>query len=123
MKSAALLVLAVALSTHSARSVGAESTPKPIGISIEVDTDSLFGGKVNRIVVTKVAPESQAKAAGVTAGDEIVQLEGKVVQGVEAKALKPHMEFVPGKSKRIGLKRTDGSLYEVTLTKHPVQAP
>ena len=123
MAPVALLVLAISLTTQSAQSVGAESTPKPIGISVEVDTDSMFGGRVNKIVVTKVAPESQAKAAGVTAGDEIVQLEGKAIQGIEAKALKPQMEFAPGKPKRIGLKRNDGSLYEITLTKNPVRAP
>ena len=118
--------LSLALSLISALlarpAAATEPISKPIGLSVEVDTDSLFGGKVNKILVTKVAPASQALVAGVAAGDEVVQVQGKVVPGAEARVLKPQMEFVPGQPKRITFKRIDGSIYEVTFTKFATAA-
>jgi C-terminal processing protease CtpA/Prc len=112
-----VLLAASIVATMLVCPAAAEPNSKPIGLSIEVDTDSVFGGKVNKVLVTKVSPASQASAAGVAAGDEVIQVHGKVVPGAEARSLKPQMEFIPGQPKRIAFKRVNGSVYEVTFTK------
>jgi len=98
-------------------SFAASAEPKPIGFSLQVSTDGILSPKVVKAVVGKVQDDSQAKAAGMAAGDELIKVEGIDVPGNGAFTLKPHMEFVPGKPKRLVFKRADGSTYEATLTK------
>ena len=98
-------------------SFAASAQPKPIGFSLQVSTDGILSPKVVKAVVGKVQDDSQAKAAGMAAGDELIKVEGIDVPGNGAFTLKPHMEFVPGKPKRLVFKRADGSTYEATLTK------
>ncbi len=95
----------------------ASAEPKPIGFSLQVSTDGILSPKVTRAVVGQVLDNSQAKAAGLATGDELIRVDGIEVPGNGAFMLKPHMEFVPGKPKRLMFKRTDGSTYEATLTK------
>ena len=98
-------------------SFAASGQPKPIGFSLQVSTDGILSPKVVKAVVGKVQDDSQAKAAGLAAGDELIKVEGIDVPGNGAFTLKPHMEFVPGKPKRLVFRRADGSTYEATLTK------
>lgn len=107
---AVIAALCMACSAAAAQS-------KPLGFSLQVSTEGLFSPKVVKAVVGQVQDGSQAKAAGLTMGDELIRVEGIDVPGNQAFTLKPHMEFVPGKPKRMTFKRADGSRYEVTLTK------
>lgn len=95
--------------------VGAQS--RLIGFNLQISIAGVFSPKVLKAVVGEVLPDSQAKAAGLLAGDELIQVDGLEVPGNAARVLEPHLEFVPGTSKRLVLKRADGSTYEVTLTK------
>lgn len=105
----AAILLAVASASSTAQS-------KPIGFSLQVSVD---GTMVAKAIVSKVQPDSQAKAAGLSSGDELIRVEGIEVPGNSASTLKPHMEFLPGKPKRLMFMRADGSTYEATLTKAP----
>jgi C-terminal processing protease CtpA/Prc len=96
---------------------GGESQSKPIGISIQVSTDSLFGGNVTSIKVTKVAPGSQAQHAGISEGDEVVKIQGVAVVGADARSLKSHMSFTPGEPKVLVLRKQGGREYEAVLVK------
>lgn len=109
-----LLACALAL---GAASLPAGAQPKPIGFSLQVSTDGILSPKVVKAVIGKVQDDSQAKAAGLAVGDELIKVEGIEVPGNGALTLKPHMEFVPGKPKRLMFRRADGSTYEATLTK------
>ena len=90
---------------------------RPIGFSLQVSTEGILSPKVVKAVVGKVQDDSQAQAAGMAVGDELIKVEGIDVPGNGAFTLRPHMEFVPGKPKRLVFKRADGSTYEATLTK------
>lgn len=92
---------------------------RPLGFSLQVSTDGIFSPKVVKAVVGKVEEASQAKAAGLSAGDELIGVDGIEVPGNSAHTLKPHMEFAPGKPKRLTFRRPDGTRYDVTLTKEP----
>lgn len=91
----------------------------PIGFSLQVSTDGILSSKIVKAVVGQVQENSQANRAGLAAGDELIRVEGIEVPGNDAYALKPHMEFVPGRPKRLVFKRPDGSIYEATLTRSP----
>ena len=110
--------LALAL-FHAEPSRGADQAPpKGGGFSVQVYTDGFFlNPNVARLVVLEVFPNSQAFEAGVAPGDEIIQVEQLVVPGTKARDLEPLMEFKPGVPKRLVMRRSNGTQYEVTFTK------
>lgn len=95
----------------------AQPTSGSTGFSLQVQADGFFNPKVVRALVKAVEAGSQAQAAGLAPGDELIRIEGVVVPGAEASALKPHMEFVAGKPKRLAFRRSSGQEYEATLVK------
>ena len=109
-----LLALFTAFSTCL---VAAQAGGKGIGFSLQISADGIFNPKVAKAVVKAVEAGSQAQAAGLAVGDELIQVEGVQVPGAKASELKPHMEFEVGKPKKLVLRRPDGKEYEVTLTK------
>ncbi|GAA5181266.1 hypothetical protein GCM10025771_27810 [Niveibacterium umoris] len=97
----------------------AEGGGKPIGFAVRVSTEGIFSTKVEKVEVAKVEPGSQAEAAGIAIGDELVRVEGMRVPGGDGVKLKPLMHFSPGEPKHLAFKRKDGSGYDVTLLKAP----
>lgn len=95
----------------------AQQTEKKIGFAVQVSTDGFFSTTIAKVAVTQVSPDSQALAAGVAAGDEIVKIQDIPVPGNSATKLKEHMDFVPGVPKKIIFKRLNGSEYEVIFTR------
>jgi predicted metalloprotease with PDZ domain len=88
-----------------------------IGFSLKVQADGFFNPKVTKIVVDLVEPESQAQKAGLSLGDELIKVQDVVVPGTDASVLKPHMEFVSGKPKKLVFRRPNGQTYEAMLVK------
>jgi C-terminal processing protease CtpA/Prc len=115
-----LLAFSLALVLFHSESTRAaeQAPPKGGGFSMQVYTDGFFlNPNVARIVVLEVFPNSQASEAGLVPGDEIIQVEQLVVPGTKARDLEPLMEFKPGVPKRLVLRRSNGTRYEVTFTK------
>jgi S1-C subfamily serine protease len=121
MKPARFLIRLILLTVLTPVLAARESKdgPPPIGFSLQVSADGLFKPKVTKAVVTAVVPGSQAAAAGLAVGDELVRIEGVAVPGTAGSVLKPHMAFVPGKPKKFVFKRTTGREYEAVLTQQP----
>jgi C-terminal processing protease CtpA/Prc len=117
VRSALIAVSIAAVTTFSL----AQGAGKPIGFSLEVSVDGSLNPKVTKVLVTTVMQGSLAQAAGLVFGDELIRVAGITVPGTSASVLRPHMEFVPGKPKRLAFKRADGTEYEATLTKGPSQ--
>ena len=107
----ALVLLACLPTAH------AQQTEKKIGFAVQVSTDGFFSATIAKVAVSQVSPDSQALAAGVAAGDEIVKIQDIPVPGNSATKLKEHMDFVPGVPKKIIFKRPNGSEYEVIFTR------
>jgi C-terminal processing protease CtpA/Prc len=97
--------------------VHAQQSSGRIGFSLNVQADGFFNPKVIKITVNQVEPGSQAQLAGLTIGDELIQVQDVEVPGAEASVLKPHIEFVKGKPKKLVFKRVNGQIYEATLVK------
>ncbi len=96
-----------------------------------LQAEPLFSEGICSLAVTRLTEPARLVPSGVAGqalwgltaslatGDELIRVDGIEVPGNGAFILKPHMEFVPGKPKRLMFKRTDGSAYEATLTKAP----
>lgn len=99
------------------RQVTAQQPSGRIGFSLKVQADGFFKTKVTKIVVDLVEPGSQAQTAGLALGDELIKVQDVEVPGTDASVLKPHMEFVSGKPKKLVFRRPNGQTYEATLVK------
>lgn len=95
----------------------AQPSDRKIGFGIQVYTDGFFSSTVTKIAVTQVTVDSQAQAAGVAVGDELVRIQDTVVPGGSAPRLKEHMDFVPGVPKKITFRRANGSEYDVVFVR------
>ena len=76
-----------------------------IGFSLKVQADGFFNPKVTKVVVELVEPGSQAQTAGLALGDELIKVQDIEVPGTDGSVLKPHMEFVSGKPKKLVFRR------------------
>ena len=105
------------------KQVTAQQPSGRIGFSLKVQADGFFKTKVTKIVVDLVEPGSQAQTAGLALGDELIKVQDVEVPGTDASVLKPHMEFVSGKPKRLVFRRPNGQTYEATLVKPQASMP
>lgn len=111
----ALLFCAVFCSTITQAT--AQQPSGRIGFSLKVQADGFFNPKVTKVVVELVEPGSQAQTAGLALGNELIKVQDVEVPGTDASVLKPHMEFVSGKPKKLVFRRPNGQTYEATLVK------
>jgi C-terminal processing protease CtpA/Prc len=72
---------------------------------------------VTRILVTEVTKDSLAEAAGMRAGDHIIQIEGQNVAGKRAWELQPFMKLNPGETRTFRLKHANGTEVDARITK------
>lgn len=107
---ASTLLLAVAAPSHAAE--------QKLGIVTQVEGEGFFLNPiVKKILVTEVIKGSLAEAAGMRAGDQIIQIEGQNVVGKRAMELRPFLKLNPGETRTFRLKRADGTEAEARITK------
>ena len=99
------------------KQVTAQQPSGRIGFSLKVQADGFFNPKVTKVVLELVGPSSQAQTAGLALGNELIKVQDVEVPGTDASVLKPHMEFVSGKPKKLLFRRPNGQTYEATLVK------
>lgn len=105
-----ILFLAVAPPSHAAE--------QKLGFVTEVEGEGFFLNPiVKKILVTEVIKGSLAEAAGMRAGDQIIQIEGQNVVGKRAIELRPFMKLNPGETRTLRLKHADGTEAEARITK------
>lgn len=115
-----LLVFALSAFTLFGLTITQATAQQPsgrIGFSLKVQAEGFFNFKVTKVVVELVEPGSQAQAAGLALGDELIKVQDVDVPGNDVSVLKPHMEFAPGKPKRLLFRRPNGQTYEAMLVK------
>src|SRR6266850_1873339 len=89
-----------------------------LGFAVNVEGEGFFlNPVVTKILVTEVTKGSLAEAAGMRAGDQILQLEGQSVAGRRARELQPLMKLNPGETRTLRLKHADGTEVNVRITK------
>ena len=98
---------------HSSR-----AADQKLGFAVSVEGEGFFlNPVVTKILVTEVTKGSLAEAAGMKAGDQILQLEGQNAAGKRAWELQPFMKLNPGETRRLRLKHADGTEVNVRITK------
>jgi predicted metalloprotease with PDZ domain len=120
IRSKELLAIALSVATLLGLTITQATAQQPsgrIGFSLKVQADGFFNPKVTKVVVELVEPGSQAQTAGLALGDELIKVQDIEVPGTDASVLKPHMEFVSGKPKKLIFRRPNGQTYEATLVK------
>ena len=68
------------------------------------------------LLVESVAPASPAAMAGLSAGDEIVEIQGTTINGTHAATLRSLMQKAAGESIKLVVKRGGAAPRTVTLT-------
>ena len=92
------------------------------GFTVQLEGEGFFLNPiVTRILVTEVTKGLPAEAAGVKAGDLIIQIDGQDVIGKRALALRPYMKLNPGQTRTMRLKHPDGTEAEARITKPKAQ--
>jgi C-terminal processing protease CtpA/Prc len=89
-----------------------------LGFVTQVEGEGFFlNPLVRKILVTEVTKGSLADAAGMKAGDQIIQIEGQNVVGRRARELQPFMKLNPGETRTLRLKHADGTEVDTRITK------
>ncbi|HEY6620002.1 MAG TPA: PDZ domain-containing protein [Steroidobacteraceae bacterium] len=89
------------------------------GFALAIDADGILNPRLRSIKVDKVFPASPAERAGLAAGDMIVEIEGIVVDGAKADALKTAMQKSVGETVRLKIKRGADAARDVALVAAP----
>jgi C-terminal processing protease CtpA/Prc len=105
-----MLLLVFASPSHAA--------DQKLGFVTQVEGEGFFlNPVVKNILVTEVTKGSVADAAGMRAGDQIIQIEGQSVAGRRARELQPFMKLNPGETRTLRLKHADGTEVDARITK------
>ena len=95
-----------------------QAADQKLGLVTQVEGEGFFlNPVVRKILVTEVTKGSLAEAAGVRAGDQIIQIEGQSFAGKRARELQPFMKLNPGETRTLRLKHADGTEVDVRITK------
>ena len=97
----------------------AEEPGGTFGFVAKVDADGIFNPRLKSVLVQSVIPGFPAAAAGITAGDLVLEVEGRVVAGAAASEMSRLMKKTPGQKLALKLKRPGGEVYVVELTAVP----
>jgi membrane-associated protease RseP (regulator of RpoE activity) len=104
------LLLALVQLSH-----GAEAS---LGFEVSVEGEGFFlNPLITKILVTDVKKNSLAEAAGMRAGDQIIQIDGQTVAGRRALELRRWMKLNAGETRTFRLKHADGTEIDARLTK------
>ena len=86
------------------------------GFGFKIDGEGVFWNPtLKSAVIEKVAPASPAALAGMLAGDEVIEVAGKVVVGAKGKDMQAQIEKDIGESVKMKLKHTNGEVVEITM--------
>jgi C-terminal processing protease CtpA/Prc len=95
-----------------------QAADQKLGLVTQVEGEGFFLNPViKKILVTEVTKGSLAEAAGVKAGDQILQIEKQNVAGRRAMELVPFMKLKPGETRTFRLKHADGTEADARITK------
>ena len=86
------------------------------GFALEIDAEGIsLNPKLRSIKIVKVLPNSPAAKAGLAPGDNILEMEGIVVAGAQANALKSATQKSVGETLRLKFRRGADAPREISL--------
>ncbi|HEX4964437.1 MAG TPA: PDZ domain-containing protein [Thermoanaerobaculia bacterium] len=94
----------------------AEEAKGFFGLTVDIEVKGfMLNPTLKTVTVKKVEPRSPAADAGIVAGDQIVEAEGRMIAGTKASELEPIMSKKVGQPLHLLLKRPKGEYYKTTL--------
>lgn len=94
----------------------AEEAKGFFGLTVDIEGKGfMLNPTVKTVTVHKVEPKSPAAEAGIAAGDQIVEAEGRTIAGSKARDLEPILSKKVGQPLHLLLKRPKGESYKATL--------
>lgn len=84
------------------------------GYSIEAD-GFFWDPTLQSVTITKIAPASPAAKAGILEGDQVLELEGRVIAGAKGNEISALSKKQIGQTLRLRLKHVNGELYFVAM--------
>jgi C-terminal processing protease CtpA/Prc len=116
LKRAATSVVIAALLMAQAQLAAAQPRRGIFGVTVAISGDGLFNPVIRSVRITQVQSGMPAAAAGVSAGDQVIEVDGRRVVGSTAKDLAPLAQGKRvGETVKLLLKRSDGQLYRVSM--------
>ena len=86
------------------------------GFALAIDAEGFsLNPKLRSVKIEKVFPNSPAAKAGLAAGDNILEMEGIVVAGTQANALKAATQKAVGETLRLKIQRGADAPHEISL--------
>jgi C-terminal processing protease CtpA/Prc len=104
------LALSIALGSASA-----QDERGIFGFGFEIDADGFISPILKSITVKALTAGSPADLAGIKIGDQVIEVDGKVIAGAKARDLEPHLKKNVGQSVLLRLKRPGGEVYSVSM--------
>lgn len=90
------------------------------GLSTSIEAEGFFLNPTLRAVkIAKITPASPAAKAGLQVGDQIIELEGRLVAGSKARELQDLLEKEVGQSLNLKIRRANGDTLPLTLVAAP----
>ena len=113
----ALAILVLLLGTFAAH---AEGQAGVFGFGVSIDGEGFFlNPTLKTVTIKNLPPGLPAALAGIAAGDQLVEVEGRAVAGEKAKELEPLLKKDAGQTLTLRLKRQSGEFYSVTMVAVP----
>ena len=85
-------------------------------MAVEVDGEGFFlNPTLKTVTVKSVVPGRPASVAGIKPGDQIIEVDGKLVAGAKARDLEPLMKKNVGEKLSLRVQRTSGEILAVTM--------
>lgn len=110
--------LAIAFVVSLLFAANCRAAGQQLGFEVQVEGGGFFlNPVVTAIRVTQVTKGAIADAAGMRAGDLIIQIQGENVAGKRALELRRFMQMDPGETRTLRLRHSDGAEVDVRITK------
>jgi C-terminal processing protease CtpA/Prc len=108
--------LAVLVLLSAAAAAGAGAAPTGwFGMRLALDYDHSNRKTVESLAIEAVFPGSPAARAHLAKGDEIVEVEGRAVAGMDAGALQAAMQRAVGEALHLRVKHSSGEFFTTVL--------
>lgn len=104
-----LLAIVASLAAYGSEGRGS------FGFAVAVDVEGMFDHTLKSVVIKSVDAGLPAAVAGIAPGDNVLEVEGKQVQGSKASDIASLMKRKAGESVSLKLKRISGEIYVAKL--------
>ena len=91
-----------------------------LGFTVYVQVDGSYATPILKSVhVQEIEPGSPAEAGGLKVNDQILQVQGKPLQGANARTVAAMVQVPPGERLRLVVRNGDGAQRHVTIVAGP----